>query len=804
MTTSAIASASNLSSTASARSSSSPSSADTASRHTIASSAEYMSLSTSATRRLLDTLNVPHVASYRNSYGKTVRLYAQHELDRVMETDEYTASRARAATRAASAEKTKTALDRYLDEIASRVSVHIRSRSNPLPRAVIYDGPTNSGKTYRALEELSRLFESDPTGVYVYAGPLRLLAYEVYEKMCARYGEESVGFVTGEESIRPDAPIRCCTVECAPRSGTVIVLDETHWLLDEDRGHHWTNILIGGEYDSMLVVSAAEAVPAIRELLGDAESIESVSSARLTGLSYNGKVNISRVPPRTAVVAFSRKAVYALAREINKTGRVRAGVLYGSMPLDCRRRVIDRYINGNYDVIVCTDVIGHGINLPIDNVVMAETEKFDGKMRRELKRWECAQIVGRAGRFGLSDTGTGRVFILSGLPWLSPRGSLVDMSVDTAKGTRRADIEISRVFITPSWEDLGIENPIELMSALNAWTEKAEKTCRTGLLFPSPMPGTRALIEAIAQKSSAGVFPKKTGTDGGWRMSADELWHLATSPLDPASSVLSDIVKWANDPDRGNSNLLVKAVGHIGYLSDNAKEGAGYIQQIIDDKKKKQADWEKKWSDKMDQIIACGTEWKQMLKADERERQIKNIRKRNKRKIEEAAKTGKDPVLEPEPKLLSAPMTQSEFDKRWKDTPRGEKAYKKKQKKLSAEIRSVLQESGDSISEIVDTYETAYKELCQLKTIYNIFGTIGSAKIERVDDLVCQIDNALMRIIDKAIEYNQYGICQSCGGQCAPWFFECDSCHRSRVSRRYRYDDWYGYGGDSWYDDDWF
>src|SRR5690606_23630196 len=137
---------------------------------------------------------------------------------------------------------------------------------------------------------------------------------------------------------------------------------------------------------------------------------------RLVELHWAGTLGLDAVPAGSLVVAFSRKAVLALARDVAAAAGVRTGVLYGALPPGARLAQIERFLAGDLDVLCVTDVIGHGINLPAHRVVVAETSKYDGQRRRPLHLWELAQIVGRAGRFGLAERGEAAV--LRGVPGL--------------------------------------------------------------------------------------------------------------------------------------------------------------------------------------------------------------------------------------------------------------------------------------------------------------------------------------------------------------------------------------------------
>ena len=145
---------------------------------------------------------------------------------------------------------------------------------------VAHLGPTNSGKSYDALELLAAV------GAGVYAAPLRLLAREGYEKLVARLGPETVGLVTGQEVVNPTAPIRCCTTELAPLRGEVLVLDEVHWLDDPDRGWAWGRLLAAAEYRHMRLVGAANAEPVLQAAFG--EALEIRRHRRLVPLHWAG------------------------------------------------------------------------------------------------------------------------------------------------------------------------------------------------------------------------------------------------------------------------------------------------------------------------------------------------------------------------------------------------------------------------------------------------------------------------------------------------------------------------------------
>src|SRR3712207_6350557 len=316
------------------------------------------------------------------------------------------------------------------------------------PEQVVFHlGPTNSGKTYESLQALAA------TGSGVYAAPLRQLAHEAYAKLSAQLPEGTVGLSTGEEEIDPFAPIICCTVEKAPPGGEMLVLDEAHWVTDPDRGHHWARLLLTGEYREMHLISAAEAYLVLKPLVSDAGRVEVVDHKRLSRLDVlRAPVRPAGVRPQTLVVAFSRKAVYAAAAELDQHRPGKVGVLYGALPPATRREVIERFTSGELEVLVTTDVIGHGINVPATTVLFAETTKFDGSEMRPLRTWETAQIAGRAGRYGL--TGHGTAGVLVGVTGLKPDRGLLEQGAAVARGDAVSDLPRRAPSLRPELEDL--------------------------------------------------------------------------------------------------------------------------------------------------------------------------------------------------------------------------------------------------------------------------------------------------------------------------------------------------------------
>jgi ATP-dependent RNA helicase SUPV3L1/SUV3 len=265
-------------------------------------------------------------------------------------------------------------------------------------------GPTNTGKTHLAIE---RMLGHD-TGLI--GLPLRLLAREVYDKVVARVGVDRVALITGEEKIKPDHPrYYVCTVEAMPREIEVdfLAIDEIQLAADPDRGHVFTDRLlhVRGKQET-LMLGAQTMREAISDLIPGANFI---SRPRLSKLSYAGEKKLTRLPPRSAVVAFSAAEVYAVA-ELIRRQRGGAAVVLGALSPRTRNAQVALYQSGDVDFLVATDAIGMGLNLNVEHVAFAGVRKFDGQVSRALTPAELGQIAGRAGRhmndgtFGVTGT----------------------------------------------------------------------------------------------------------------------------------------------------------------------------------------------------------------------------------------------------------------------------------------------------------------------------------------------------------------------------------------------------------------
>ena len=253
-------------------------------------------------------------------------------------------------------------------------------------------GPTNTGKTHLAIERMLA-HSSGIIGL-----PLRLLAREVYNKIVSAVGEQAVALVTGEEKIKPASPrFWVSTVEAMPRDLDVafLAVDEIQLGADLERGHVFTaRMLRRRGREETLVLGAATMRPIVEKLLPGANI---VSRPRLSLLTHAGEKKMTRLPRRSAIVAFSSEEVYAIA-ELIRRQHGGAAVVLGALSPRTRNAQVELYQAGEVDYLIATDAIGMGLNLDVDHVAFASDRKFDGYQFRRLNPAELAQIAGRAGR----------------------------------------------------------------------------------------------------------------------------------------------------------------------------------------------------------------------------------------------------------------------------------------------------------------------------------------------------------------------------------------------------------------------
>jgi ATP-dependent RNA helicase SUPV3L1/SUV3 len=293
-------------------------------------------------------------------------------------------------------------LEGLTSELAFRGYPDTFEKARHLQRSVtLYVGPPNSGKTHAAFEKLAVARDG------AYLAPLRLLALEGRDRLVARGVPCSL--LTGEENVpAPGARVVSSTIEMVGtnRQIDVAVIDEAQMIFDPSRGWAWTQAIVAVPANEVIIICSAYAVPAIEKLLG-------LCGERCTVRHFERKQHVQLLPHPVpisalklgdAVVAFSRRDVLMLRDQIAASGHP-VSVIYGALPPEVRRREAERFSSGESHILVATDAIGMGLNLPIQRVLFSTMSKFDGEGDRPLDESEVHQIAGRAGRFGMHDEG---------------------------------------------------------------------------------------------------------------------------------------------------------------------------------------------------------------------------------------------------------------------------------------------------------------------------------------------------------------------------------------------------------------
>jgi ATP-dependent RNA helicase SUPV3L1/SUV3 len=261
-------------------------------------------------------------------------------------------------------------------------------------------GPTNSGKTYQAMQEL---MDAD-CGIYL--APLRLLALENYEYI--KQNDIAVSLVTGEEErIDEEAGHICSTIEMVNYNFDVdvCVIDEIQMLEDPDRGWAWVNAIVGAPADKVIMTGSVNALDAVKKIASYLEEdLKIVKFKRKNPLEVmDDAVSLKYLQSQTALIAFSRKNVLALKSKLSKKHKV--SVIYGNLSPEVRQEEARRFRDGESDILVATDAIAMGLNLPIKTILFTTDSKFDGIEDRPLIPNEIIQISGRAGRYGHHENG---------------------------------------------------------------------------------------------------------------------------------------------------------------------------------------------------------------------------------------------------------------------------------------------------------------------------------------------------------------------------------------------------------------
>ena len=324
-------------------------------------------------------------------------------------------------------------------------------------RFILHLGPTNSGKTYEGVGRL----KGARNGIYL--GPLRLLAAEQFETL--NLADVPCSLVTGEEQIWiPGSRVQSSTVEMADLKTQydVAVIDECQMIADRDRGGAWTAAILGLCAEEIHACASPDAEGLLTRIIaecGDEYTI--VRHERMTplvvekeGFQFPGSVRRG-----DALIVFSKARVHAVAAELKRQGW-RVSLIYGALPPDVRRDQAERFHQGDSEVVVSTDAIAMGMNLPIERVVFLEPEKYDGDIVRPLLDSEIKQIAGRAGRYGQYDTGYVNAFGFKGV---------------VARALERPLYPLTEAIISFPESLLGI--PLPLTQIINQWLAMKDKSC---------------------------------------------------------------------------------------------------------------------------------------------------------------------------------------------------------------------------------------------------------------------------------------------------------------------------------------
>lgn len=365
------------------------------------------------------------------------------------------------------------------------------------PKLTAVLGPTNTGKTHLAVERMLG-HASGMIGL-----PLRLLAREIYDRIVKLRGPSCVALITGEEKIVPArAQYFVCTVEAMPLSRQVefLAVDEIQLCADPERGHVFTHRLLHarGRFETMLL-GAGTMAPLIRRLLPDAEI---VTRERFSRLTYSGPKKLTRLPRRSAVVAFSADQVYAIA-ELIRRQRGGAAVVMGSLSPRTRNAQVALYQSGEVDFLVATDAIGMGLNMDVDHVAFAGLRKFDGRRTRFLHPPEVGQIAGRAGRFTRDGT-------------FGVTGECEDMDADLIEAVEEHRFE---AVAAAEWRNAALD-----FSSLKALSHS--------LAAPPNQPGLKLSAEALDEKTLRALADEPEVIDRTLRdrSALTRLWDVCQTP----------------------------------------------------------------------------------------------------------------------------------------------------------------------------------------------------------------------------------------------------------------------------------
>ena len=334
---------------------------------------------------------------------------------------------------------------------ASDINYLFSTVPNAERKFILHIGPTNSGKTFHALERLKQA----KSGIYL--APLRLLALEIFDTL--NLSNVNCSLLTGEEREEvPFSKVTSSTIEMCNfyDSFDVAVIDECQMIADEERGQHWTKAILQLNADEIHLCLAPEGADIIISLLKSINAKYTVNYyERLVPLKFSGKFNnLAEVKPGDALIAFSRQKVLSIAAKLEDLG-IKTSVIYGWLPPVARREEIRRFKSGESSVIVATDAIGMGVSLPIRRIIFCETKKHYAGTAIDLHHAEIKQIAGRAGRYGKFDIG--EVLTMS-------NSEIIKKALDEpVKALKHITLPFPREVIT---EDINLQKYIEEWNGL--------------------------------------------------------------------------------------------------------------------------------------------------------------------------------------------------------------------------------------------------------------------------------------------------------------------------------------------------
>jgi replicative superfamily II helicase len=356
-----------------------------------------------------------------------------------------------------------------LEQIPDLKNIYFRARTKKR-KFIFYAGETNSGKTYHAFNKLITFNKG------LYLAPLRLLALEGQEEIEKR--GFSCSYITGEETdIKPDSQFQSSTIEMlnVNEEYDCAVIDEIQMIKDEGRGSHWLESMLGVNAHTIILTGTIAALPIVEKLVEYTEDeLEVIQLEKKTTLSMTKSVNLDNIPDHSAIIAFSRKEIHRIRGLINKP----VSIIYGALSPKVRRQEAEKFRTGETKLLISTDAIGMGLNLPIKNIYFSNISKFNGQGIVDLTTEEILQLSGRAGRYKLFDEGFVG-FIDTYFPMVD--GRYVNKLISTAltkkisEPIQRASLAISPNMFRLLSDLLSTQNIADIIDFYDRFMNKATK-----------------------------------------------------------------------------------------------------------------------------------------------------------------------------------------------------------------------------------------------------------------------------------------------------------------------------------------